>query len=231
MKNRHVIITGGTGGLGSQVTLRAHSEGAHITLPYYAEKEVERLRQIMGEKNQERIDFVAADLRNEESVKALFDSLGKVEVLLHLVGGFAMGATDQFSLEDWKKQIDLNLTTTFLVCKYALRKMQQIGYGRIVTVSSRAAVEPGGQMAAYSASKAAVLSFTKSIADEMKGTEITANTVLPSVIDTPANRQAMGEKDIHKWVKPESLAEVICFLGSEAARDLRGAAVPVFGNV
>ena len=109
--------------------------------------------------------------------------------------------------------------------------MKENDYGRIVTVSSRAALEPAGQMAAYSASKAGVIALTRSIAEETRDSNITANTVLPSIIDTPANREAMGEKNAHNWVKPESLAEIICFLASEKAGDLRGAAVPVYGDV
>jgi NAD(P)-dependent dehydrogenase (short-subunit alcohol dehydrogenase family) len=100
-----------------------------------------------------------------------------------------------------------------------------------VTVGSRGAVEPGGQLAAYCASKAGVVALTKAIADETKGTNITANVVLPSVIDTPANRAAMGAENAVQWVKAESLAGVICFLASEAAQDIRGAAVPVYGNI
>ncbi|MBD0336865.1 MAG: SDR family oxidoreductase, partial [Cyanobacteria bacterium Co-bin13] len=93
------------------------------------------------------------------------------------------------------------------------------------------AVEPVGQLAAYCASKAGVVALTKAIADEMKGTDITANIVLPSVIDTPTNRQAMGEANASQWVSPASLAGVICFLASAAAKDIRGAAIPVYGNV
>lgn len=128
-------------------------------------------------------------------------------------------------------QLTLNLTSTFLVCKYALKKMKENDYGRIVTVSSRAALEPAGQIAAYSASKAGVIALTRSIAEETRDSNITANTVLPSIIDTPANREAMGEKNAQNWVKPESLAEIICFLPSAKASDIRGAALPVYGDV
>ena len=157
--------------------------------------------------------------------------MGRVDVLIHLVGGFAMGKTHEYSFADWQRDFDLNLNTTFLVCKHSLGKMLQNGYGRIVTVGSRGAVEPAGQLAAYCASKAGVVGLTKAIADETKGTNITANVVLPSIIDTPTNREAMGTQDADKWVKPESLAQVICFLASEAAKDVRGAAVPVYGSI
>jgi len=228
MKDRHLILTGGTGGLGTKVTQLALSLGAHITIPYHSLNEVEQFRKLIPNKG---VSFIFADLREEKSVLEIFGNESEVDILIHLVGGFSMGATDTYSLEDWNRQLNLNLTSTFLVCKYALKKMKENNYGRIVTVSSRVALEPAGQMAAYSASKAGVIALTKSIAEETKGSNITANTVLPSIIDTPANREAMGEKNAHKWVKPESFAETICFLGSEKAGDLRGTAIPVYGNV
>jgi NAD(P)-dependent dehydrogenase (short-subunit alcohol dehydrogenase family) len=170
-------------------------------------------------------------LRDENSVAQLVNGMGRVDALIQLVGGFAMGKTHEYSFDDWKRDFDLNLNVTFLLCKHSLRKMLATGYGRIVTVGSRGAVQPSGQLAAYCASKAGVVALTQAIADETKGTQITANVVLPSVIDTPANRAAMGSQTADQWVKPESLAEVICFLASEAAQDIRGAAIPVYGNV
>jgi NAD(P)-dependent dehydrogenase (short-subunit alcohol dehydrogenase family) len=103
--------------------------------------------------------------------------------------------------------------------------------GGIVTVGSRGGEQPIGQLVAYSAAQAGGVALTKAIADETKGTNITANTALPSVIDTPRNRWAMGSENAHKWVKPESLAQVICFIGSEAAKDIRGAAMAVYGSI
>jgi NAD(P)-dependent dehydrogenase (short-subunit alcohol dehydrogenase family) len=231
MKDRYLLLTGGTGGLGSSVTKLAFSRGAHITIPYHSLNEIQRFRLTEDKEHADRIHFVFADLRDDKSVKEVFSKLDKLDILIHLVGGFSMGNTADYKLDDWKRQIDLNLTTTFLVCKYALQKMTENNYGRIVTVSSRSALRPGAGQAAYSAAKAGVLAFTQSLAEETKGTKVTANTVLPSIIDTEANREAMGSKESHKWVKPESLAEIICFLASEAAGDLRGAAIPVYGNV
>src|SRR4028118_2328985 len=103
--------------------------------------------------------------------------------------------------------------------------------GRILTVGWRGGEQQVGQLAAYCAAKAGVLALTKAIADETKGTNITANTALPSAIDPPKNRSAMGSENAHQWVKPESLAQVICFIGSEAAKDVRGAAMAVYGSI
>lgn len=231
MKGKKVLLTGGTGGLGLGVTPTVLAQGADVTIPFHNPKEVERLKGFISPADFARIQFVATDLTDESSVQNLVDGMGQVDVLIHLVGGFSMGKTYEYSLDQWKTDFDLNLTTTFLVCKHSLRKMIASGYGRIVTVGSRGAVEPGGELAAYCASKAGVVALTKAIADEMKGTNITANVVLPSIIDTPANRSAMGADNASQWVKPESLAQVICFLASEMAQDLRGAAIPVYGNV
>jgi NAD(P)-dependent dehydrogenase (short-subunit alcohol dehydrogenase family) len=231
MKGKKVLLTGGTGGLGLGVTPAVLAQGADVTIPYHNPKEVERLKGFLSPADFSRIQFVVTDLTHEPSVQKLVDEMGQVDVLIHLVGGFSMGKTYEYSLEQWQNDFQLNLTTTFLACKHSLRKMVTSGYGRIVTVGSRGAVEPGGQLAAYCASKAGVVALTRAIADEMKGTNITANVVLPSIIDTPANRAAMGADHAFQWVKPESLAQVICFLASEAARDIRGAAVPVYGNI
>lgn len=231
MRGKQVLLTGGTGGLGMGVTATVLAQGAEVTIPYYNDKEVERLKGMLPATEFERIRVVSADLSQESVVEQLVNDLGRIDVLIHLVGGFSMGKTHEYSFDAWKKDFDLNLNTTFLVCKHSLRKMLEHGYGRIITIGSRGAVEPVGQLAAYCASKAGVVALTKAIADETKGTNITANVVLPSVIDTPANREAMGTQDADKWVKPESLAQVICFLASEAAKDVRGAAIPVYGSI
>jgi NAD(P)-dependent dehydrogenase (short-subunit alcohol dehydrogenase family) len=231
LKNKRVLLTGGTGGLGLGVTPIVLAQGADLTIPYNNAREVERLKGFVSPADFSRIQFVPVDLLNEAAVEELVENMGRVDVLIHLVGGFSMGATHEYSLEQWKRDFDLNLTTTFLVCKHSLRKMHKSGYGRIVTVGSRGAEQPGGELAAYCASKAGVVALTRAIADETRGMNITANVVLPSIIDTPANRAAMGAENAVQWVKPESLAQVICFLASEAAQDIRGAAVPVYGNV
>ncbi|MBD2330112.1 3-oxoacyl-ACP reductase FabG [Alkalinema sp. FACHB-956] len=231
MSGKQVLLAGGTGGLGLGVTPVVLAQGAEVTIPYMNERDLDRLRQKIAPADFARIRFACADLRDERSVETLVNEMGRVDGLIQLVGGFSMGKTHEYSFEQWKQDFDLNLNTTFLLCKHSLRKMLETGYGRIVTIGSRGAVQPGGQLAGYCASKAGVVALTQAIADETKGQNITANVVLPSVIDTPANRSAMGEANAGQWVKPESLAQVICFLASEAAQDLRGAVIPVYGNI
>ncbi len=230
MRDKQVLLTGGTGGLGLGVTPAVLAAGAQITLPYINAQEVERLKQRLSPAQMSGMRLVQANLMDESAVTALVDEMARVDVLIHLVGGFSMGKTHEYSYTAWQQDLNLNLNTAFLLCKHSLRRMLEQGYGRIVTVGSRGAVAPAGQLAAYCAAKAGVVALTQAIAAETKGTQITANTVLPSVIDTPGNRQAMGSEQADQWVKPESLAEVICFLASEAAQDIRGAAIPVYGN-
>jgi NAD(P)-dependent dehydrogenase (short-subunit alcohol dehydrogenase family) len=232
MHGKQVLLTGGTGGLGLGVTPVVLAAGAAtVTIPFVAAREVARLEERLAPAERARVRFVEADLAREESVERLVGGMERVDALIHLVGGFAMGPTHTYGYAQWLRDFDLNLNTTFLVAKHCLARMLETGYGRIVTVGSRGAVEPGAQLAAYCASKAGVVALTRSIAAETKGKDITANCVLPSILDTPANRAAMGEQNAGQWVKAESLAGVICFLASEAARDIRGAAVPVYGNV
>ncbi|WP_009544652.1 3-oxoacyl-ACP reductase FabG [Crocosphaera subtropica] len=231
MEGKQVLLTGGTGGLGLGVTPEVVKRGAKVTIPYRDETEVKRLKDKLSPTDFEKIRFVKANLLEENVVKQLVNDLNRVDVLIHLVGGFSMGKTHKQSYEDWKSTIDLNLNSTFLLCKYCLGAMYQSGYGRIVTVGSRGAVQPDANLGSYCASKAGVVALTQSIAEETKELNITANSVLPSVIDTPANREAMGDDNVSNWVSPHSLAQVICFLASEAAKDIRGSAIPVYGQV
>ena len=230
MGDRHILITGGTGGLGKGVTAVALAQGAKLTVPYTSSGSMEKLKSELSAEQIERVNFVSADLSDEAAVISLVENHDYLDATIHLVGGFAMGATPDFSYAEWRKQLDLNLNTAFLVCKHSLKKMLKQDYGRIVTVGARGAVQPSGQLAAYCAAKAGVVALTKAIADEAKDTGVTANVVLPSTIDTPANREAMGTEQTDQWVTPQSLGEVICFLASDAAKDVRGAAVPVYGQ-
>lgn len=226
MQGKQVLLTGGTGGLGLGVTPALLSKGAQLTIPYQSESGVERLKTKLSATDFAQIRFVKTDLTQENAVAQLIQDLGRIDALIHLVGGFNMGATEEFSFAAWQQAFQLNLDSTFLVCKYSLQLMRRQGYGRIVTVASKAATQASPRLAAYAASKAGVIALTQAIAAETVGTDITANTILPSVIDTPANREAMGSEQASQWIQPESIASAICFLASEEAKDLRGALLP-----
>ncbi|MEN9214580.1 MAG: 3-oxoacyl-ACP reductase FabG [Gloeomargarita sp. DG02_4_bins_56] len=233
MQGQYVLITGGTGGLGRTVTQMVLAAGvAGVTLPYRSRKSIDELQAGLTPESLGRLQLVAADLYDESQVAAMVDGMPRTDVLIHLVGGFQMGATETFPFSDWQAQLDQNLNSTFLLCKHCLRRMRVQGYGRIVTVGSRGAVQPGAHLAAYSAAKAGVVALTQAIAQETRDrdSDITANVVLPSVIDTPKNRRDMGEANAWQWVSPASLGALILFLASPAAKDIRGAAIPVYGK-
>lgn len=225
MEGREVLITGAGGGLGVAVTAAAVKAGARVTAATHG-TDSETLAARFGD----AVRCIDTDVTDASSVTALLGALPRLDVLLHLAGGFGMGPAHQTPSDDVRRLMDLNLTSTVLVVGGALGRMLEHGYGRIVTVASRNALQPAGQMALYSATKAGVLAYTQAIAEETREHDITANCVLPSIIDTPANRAAMGDADAATWVSPTSLARTILFLGSEAAGDLRGTATQVYGR-
>lgn len=233
MRDKFVLITGGTGGLGVEVVKQVLTyHPRQVTIPYHDLQSLSYLEQKLSPQAWEFLNLVVCDVSQEKQVQFLINQMPQVDVLIHLVGGFDMGKTDEYSFDAWQRMLDLNLNTTFLMAKYCLQRMKETGYGRIVAVASRGAVQPTGQLAAYGASKAGVCNLMGAIAEEtkLKYFDITANTVLPSIIDTPKNREVMGSENAWSWVSPESLAKVICFLASEDARDIRGASIPVYGK-
>lgn len=230
MKGKYVLLTGGTGGLGMGVTPAVLARGGIVTMTYRNAQQVERMKSIVSPADFALIRWVRPNLLDESSVAQVVNEMERVDVLIHLVGGFDMGKTHEYSYEAFQYQLEMNLHTSFLLAKHCLRRMLETGYGRMVMISSRVTEQPLGQMAAYGAAKAGLEGMTRAIAEETKGTNITANVVSPSIIDTPGTRQAMGSQNAVNWVKADSLAAVICFLASEAARDIRGAVVPVYGN-
>ena len=231
MDGKYVLITGGTGDLGQAVVAQCAQRGAQIILPYRGHEGFEQLKARMDTDLLANLTAVQADLLNEQDIKKVIRKMSRIDILIHIMGGFAMGKTMETSLHDWRFQLDLNLTSAFLMIRSCLPLMLEQGGGRIVTVGSKAAVETPAGMAAYSASKAGLIALTKSVANELKSENITANIVLPSTIDTPANRSVMGDKNASRWVTPQSVAKVITFLVSDASADITGAVVPVYGRV
>jgi NAD(P)-dependent dehydrogenase (short-subunit alcohol dehydrogenase family) len=229
VQDREVLVPGGSGGLGVHVTAAFVRAGARVTVPVFSTAELTRLRETLGDRFDD-VQRVEADLGKEADVRRVVDGMPKIDALVHLVGGFAMGSIESFELDALRHQLELNLVTTFVTIKHALRRMREHDYGRIVTVASRSAEAPSAGMSAYAAAKAGVLALTRAVADETRGTDITANCVLPSIIDTPANRAAMGTADLQRWVAPDNLAEHILHLASDAAGTLRGTALRVYAD-
>ena len=226
---QRVLITGGTGGLGLHVTQAFLGTGASLIVTVENEGQRRRLADAVGD-DLGRIQTPQVDLTDEDGVRAVIDDAGPLHAVVHLVGGFAMGELDTAELSSLRAQLELNVVTGFLVLKHALRVMKPAGHGRIVTVGSKAVLDPPGSLPIYAAAKAALVAMTRAAAAETVGTDITANYVLPSVIDTPANRAAMGDAQADRWVRPERLAETILFLCSDAAGDLRGSGLHTFAS-
>jgi NAD(P)-dependent dehydrogenase (short-subunit alcohol dehydrogenase family) len=234
LKNRVVIVAGGTGGLGRAVSLAFLEAGATVCATYRREEELAGLRADAGERGA-GLEGRAVDATDEAAVGALVADLagrrGGLDALVNTVGGWAGGAKAWDAAgEELERMLALNLRSGWVLARAAARVMVPRGRGAIVNVASKAGIEPTPGAAAYAASKAAAIAMIESLAADLKGTGVRANSVLPSVIDTPANRKAMPKADFSKWPKPEEIARVILFLCSDDAALVHGAAIPVYGN-
>ncbi|MEF3273649.1 MAG: SDR family NAD(P)-dependent oxidoreductase [Chloroflexus sp.] len=224
------IVTGGTGGLGVAVVERFLAAGATVVTPYLVESAFQTLRA-----SYPAVIGVPLDLTDEAATKAAYDQIaaihGGIDILVNSAGGFAGGdPVHQTSWSLWQAQLDINLKTAVISCAAAIPHMIARGGGAIVNVSSRTATQAGANLAAYAAAKRAVLQLTEALAVELRPHDITVNAVLPSVIDTPANRAAMPNASFDRWVKPAEIAAVIHFLVGPTARIISGAAIPVYGK-
>lgn len=227
MKGKIVLVTGANGGLGTTVTQTLLSAGATV---------VGMARKI------EQSDFanpnftaISGDISTPQGAKLVMDQMsalfGKLDVLAHTVGGFAGGQpiaeTDDAS---YQRMLDLNLNATFYLLRAAIPLIRKSGGGRIIAIGSRAAEEPGAGVGAYSASKAAMVSLIRTVAIENRDAGVTANVILPGTIDTLANRKAMPGSDFSKWVQPANIASLMLWLATDAAKDVNGAVIPVYGT-
>ena len=224
------LITGGTGGLGTAVTARLLDDGWRVVVPWIVEGELERVRRHDG------LELVKADLFDPAGVSeaislASSDADAPLRGVVNLVGAFHAGKrVHEAPIEDFEKQFTLNLRATYLVTQAALPQMLEAGGGSIVCVGTRAALEPFSGAAGYVSSKAAVLAFARAVAVEYRDDHVRCNAVVPSVIDTPANRAAMPNADHDRWVGPTEIAGVIAFLLSDDSSPTSGAVVPVYGR-
>ncbi len=224
------LVTGGTGGLGSAATARLLADGWRVVVPWIVERELERVEP------HDRLELVKADLFDPDEVsdvvaKAASDPDVPLGGVVNLVGGFDAGKRiHETPIDVFETQFRLNLRPTYLVTAAALPVMMTAGGGSIVCVGTRAALRPFSGAAGYVASKAAVLAFVRAVAVEYRDDRIRCNAILPSVIDTAANRSAMPNADHEKWVKPAEIAGVIAHLLSDDAAPTSGALVPVYGR-
>jgi NAD(P)-dependent dehydrogenase (short-subunit alcohol dehydrogenase family) len=224
------LVTGGTGGLGAAVTARLLDDGWRVVVPWIAEAELERVPERSG------LELVRADLFTPDDAAAVVgaaasDSEAPLRGVANLVGGFdAPGRVHEVPVERFEEQFRLNLRATYLVTQAALPHLIDAGGGSIVYVGTRAALQPFRGAAGYAASKAGVVTLAKAVAVEYRDEGVRCNAILPSVIDTPANRAAMPDSDHERWVKPAEIAGVIAHLLSDDAVAVSGAAIPVYGR-
>jgi NAD(P)-dependent dehydrogenase (short-subunit alcohol dehydrogenase family) len=228
--NRHVVVTGGTGALGSAVVAALIEAGAVCHVPYVDAGEVERFP-LRAHGSVALVGKV--ELSDEAAVRGFYDGLPQLWASIHLAGGFDMSAVSGTTKSELMKQVDMNFVTAFLCCAAAVRTMERAGAGgRIINVATRPALEwrSGAGMVAYTASKAAVAALTVALAEEVIKHGILVNAIAPSTMDTPANRKAMPNADPVAWAKVEDVAATVVFLASPANRITRGAVVPVYGS-
>jgi NAD(P)-dependent dehydrogenase (short-subunit alcohol dehydrogenase family) len=228
-----VLVAGGTGGLGKAVSLGFIEAGANVIVTYHSEVEFRALKELVGP-DQSSLEGHQVDVTDESAsadlVNRVLKQHGAVDALVNTVGGYA-GGVKLWDLETivFDRMLELNLRSGYMLARAVMPIMLRAGHGSIVNVSAKAAFDHGAGAAAYAASKAGALALMDSIAADAKGTGVRVNSILPSVIDTPANRQAMPDADFATWPKPVDIAHVILFLSSDFAKSIHGAAIPVYG--
>jgi NAD(P)-dependent dehydrogenase (short-subunit alcohol dehydrogenase family) len=230
-RDRHVVVTGGTGALGVAVVAALVQAGAICHIPFVVVAEAERFP--LRVHDQVKL-FETKNLADDDDVAQLYQSVPRLWASIHLVGGFAMSPVAETTKAAFLIQINTNLVTAFMCCRAAAAAIARTGQGgRIVNTAARPALEwrSGAGMTAYTASKAAVAAFTVAMAEETAKDGILVNAVAPSIIDTPANRAAMPNADYAPWPKVEDVAASILFLASPENKVTRGAIVPVYGRM
>lgn len=229
MEGEVAVVTGGTGALGRHVVKALTDAGARVVVPWRTRDAVEGLSDLLGE-HMTRVGLLEVDLTEEGDVARAFqivrDEEGRLDALCNLAGAFAYAPLEETDAGVWRRMMEVNATTAFLCTRHALPLFREGGGGRVVNVASMPAIDRGAaDMSAYAASKAAVLNLTRSLAKELVEDRITVNAVLPSVIDTPDNRESMPDADTSSWLDPRDIARVIRWLVGEDAGIVTGAAV------
>ncbi len=233
-EKRLIIVTGGTGVLGTAVTEAFLKKGYQVAIPYTSERSIEPFEQQLGDLKAQ-VMLIPANLTVEAEVQnfvqTVLDKFGQIDILVNTVGGFVGGIpVAEMDEERWNFMMDLNLKSIFLCCKAVLPHMIERKYGKIVNTSARAGLSGAAGLGAYSVSKSGVRILTESIAEEVKDLRINVNSLLVSIMDTPANRKAMPNENRSCWVSPDDIAKVILFLTSDDAAIINGAAIPVYGR-
>ena len=223
---RVVIVTGGSGALGQAITQRFLRDGDTVCVPWIVDRERERLEAAVDAATRPRLLLERCDVGDDAAMGRLVSDVvkrhGRVDVLVAAVGGFAMGDLAQTDRALWDNMVALNLTTQYVAAHAVLPHMLTAGSGRIISIASRAVVPPGGGFIAYTVSKAAVIAFVQALAVETRGRGVTVNAVLPSTMDTPANRAAMPDADPKTWTPVEAVADAIAYLAAPTSAHISG---------
>ena len=234
--SRVAVVTGGTGALGRWVVRDLAARGLRVHVPVRSMAAVEEARSFLekelGGAQARGVHFPSCDVTEPDEVEGVVETIvdggGRLDVLVNAVGGFTMAPVEETTPEEWRRMMDLNATSAFFCSRAVVPPMKEARWGRIVNVASFPALERGASgMSAYAASKAALLSLTRSLAQEVLGSGITVNAVVPRIIDTPANRDAMPDADRTRWLAPVEIARVVGFLAGDDAGIVTGAAVPL----
>ncbi|HEY3950665.1 SDR family NAD(P)-dependent oxidoreductase [Phenylobacterium sp.] len=229
--SRVLVITGASGALGSAVAQAAAVQGINLGLIDFAEADPDNLpKGVMTSVALGGVDLTDPDAATR-AIDQIATSFGGIDALLNIAGGFAWEKHEGGASETWSKMFRLNVQTAANACRAAIPHLKRSAAGRIVSVGANAALKASAGMGAYAASKAGVHSLTQALAEELKADGVTVNAVLPSIIDTPANRADMPKADFTAWVRPAELAAVMLFLASEQASGVTGALIPVTGRV
>lgn len=228
------LVSGGAGGLGRAVTLSFLAAGAHVAVPYFDQKEFDDLKAAAAA-HAARLEGQNIDVTDEAAVRMFVNGVlakhGRLDVLVNTVGGYAGGLKLwEMDAKVFDRMLQLNLRSGFALSRAVVPAMLKQGHGAIVNVAAKAAVDHAAGASAYASSKAAAVALIDSLAADLKGTGVRVNSILPSIIDTKANREAMPDADFTKWPRPEEIARVILFLCSDEAAVVHGAALPVYGN-
>jgi len=227
-RDRHVVVTGGTGALGIATVGALLEQGATCHIPYRSEDEAQRF----PHRTHKNVSLVAlGDLSHEALVDKFYGGLPKLWASIHIAGGFAFAPIEKSDKALLMGQIESNLVSAYLCCRAAVKAFGENG-GRIVNIAARPALEPrtGANMTAYTAAKAGMASLTQALGEEVAKRGILVNAVAPSVMDTPANRKSMPKADFDAWPKVEEVAATIVFLASPENTVTRSAIVPVYGK-
>ena len=233
-EGRVVLVAGGTGGLGRAVSSAFLDEGAAVAVTYRNQPDWETFKNSVSA-NALRLQGHEVDVTDEAAVNQLIEKIllkhGRLDALVNAVGGYA-GGLKLWEMETrvFEQMLNLNLRSGYALSRAAVRAMLKQGRGAIVNVAAKAAFDHAAGASAYAASKAAAVAMLDSLAADLKGTGVRVNTILPSIIDTEANRRAMPKADFSKWPKPRDIASVVLFLCSDDARVIHGAAIPVYGE-